>query len=171
MKLSKLVGSPRIGLYRRGSLVGSPVSGVFRRGGLSQLLLVSAISLAVATLLSACQLITIDFVYLAGDGPSGSGQIASFAADSQSGALRPGRKSVDSGGSSPSALAASGDHFHLGQKCREQFGAHFRPILKMRDTSILFTMNKRIFFAWREWASQAPRPPSGSRTARFPRFP
>ena len=94
--------------------MGSRASRVLRGGGLSQLFLVSAISLAVAILLSACQLITIDFVYLAGDAPSGAnGQISSFAADSQSGALRPGRKSVDSGGPSPVALAVSGDHFHL----------------------------------------------------------
>jgi len=81
---------------------------------LSQLFLVSAIGLGVAILLSACQLVTIDFVYLAGNGSSGAnGQIEIFAVDSQSGALRPGLKSVDSGGPSPVALAVSVDHFHL----------------------------------------------------------
>jgi 6-phosphogluconolactonase len=100
MKLSKILGSPARGPHRGSSW--------------GRLFLVSALGLGVAVLLSACQLITIDFVYLAETGSSGAnGQIASFAADSQSGALRPGRKSVDSGGPSPVALAVSGDHFHL----------------------------------------------------------
>ena len=60
---------------------------------LSQLILVSMIGLLVATFLTACQLVTIDYIYLAGSASSGTspdGQIQGFAVDSQSGALRTG---------------------------------------------------------------------------------
>ena len=91
----------------------SPASGVRRLGKLSQLLMVSAIGVAVAIVLSGCQLVTIDYVYLAASGGANGGQIQRFAVDSQSGALRPGPKSTDSGGASPSALAVSGDYLNL----------------------------------------------------------
>ncbi len=58
---------------------------------LSQLFLVSSIGLLVATLLTACQIVTIDYVFLAssaGSGANSAGQINIFAADSESGALR-----------------------------------------------------------------------------------
>ena len=64
-----------------------------RRGGLGQLFLVSAIGLLVATFLTACQLVTIDYVFVAssaGTAAGTNGQIETFAADSQSGALRKG---------------------------------------------------------------------------------
>ena len=81
---------------------------------LSQLFLVSSISLLVAFSLTACQLVTIDYVYVAGTSSSGSGGgIAVFAADSQSGALRNVGSTIDSGGSSPVALATSSDYAHL----------------------------------------------------------
>jgi 6-phosphogluconolactonase len=81
---------------------------------LSQLFLVSAIGLIVAALLSACQLVTIDFVYVAAQGNSGgNGAIEIFAADSQSGALRTGTRGSDSGGPSPVAMAVSASYENL----------------------------------------------------------
>ena len=93
---------------------GSPASNR-RGGGVTRLGLVSAASLVVAAFLSACQLVTIDFAYLAETGASGGdGQIQAFAVDSESGALRPaGFTSVDSGGPSPVAIAASADNDNL----------------------------------------------------------
>jgi 6-phosphogluconolactonase len=87
----------------------------------SQLFLVSTIGLLVAIFLSACELVTIDFVYLAGDfttSSSSDGGIMVLAADSQSGALRftagtDITRPVDSGGPSPVALATSGDYTNL----------------------------------------------------------
>lgn len=74
----------------------------------SQIVLVSIIGLLVATLLTACQLVTIDYVYLAG-----SSGIQGFAVDSQSGALRSGVPTVASGGNKPVALALSSDYANL----------------------------------------------------------
>jgi 6-phosphogluconolactonase len=91
----------------------SPAKGVRRWGSLSQLLLVSAIALAVASLLTACQLVTIDYVFLASASPSAGGQIQTFAVDSQSGALRNGPAAVASGGSTPVAMATTGDYANL----------------------------------------------------------
>ena len=61
---------------------------------LSQLFLVSSIGLIVATLLTACQLVTIDYVFVAASAGNtvGGGQIYTYAADSKSGALRPKRQ-------------------------------------------------------------------------------
>lgn len=96
------------------NVLGSP-TGNRRRGGFGRLGLVSVASLAVAMYLSACQLVTIDFAYLAEGGAAGSdGQIQAFAVDSESGALRiTGFANVDSGGPSPVAIAASADNNHL----------------------------------------------------------
>jgi 6-phosphogluconolactonase len=83
---------------------------------LSQLFLVSILGLLVATLLTACQLVTVDYIYLAGSASSGTssdGQIAAFAVDSESGALRTGAAAVDSGGASPVAMATSADYANL----------------------------------------------------------
>ncbi len=82
----------------------------------SQLVLVSAIGLLVATVLTACQLVTVDFVYLVGSSGSGvasGGQIQVFAVDSETGALRTGVPSVGSGGNTPVALAVSPDYANL----------------------------------------------------------
>lgn len=92
---------------------GSRAQVFFRRGRLSQLALVSSLGLLVATLLTACQLVTIDYVFLAGIGPDGSGQIQVFDVDSQSGALRTGVASTGSGGNSPVALATTSDYANL----------------------------------------------------------
>ncbi|WP_058186210.1 lactonase family protein [Terracidiphilus gabretensis] len=85
---------------------------------LSQLALASGIGLAVAAALTACQLVTVDYVFLAGSATTTSGgAIQTFAVDSQSGALRyannSGTKPVDSGGSSPVALAVDGTYANL----------------------------------------------------------
>jgi 6-phosphogluconolactonase (cycloisomerase 2 family) len=74
----------------------------------SQLFLVSSIGLLVATLLTACSLTTIDYVFVA----SSSG-VQVFAVDSQSGALRTGAATVTSGISSPVAMAVTSDYANL----------------------------------------------------------
>lgn len=82
----------------------------------SQLLLVSAIGLAAASLLAGCQLVTIDYVFVAcsaGTGTGSAGQINTYAADSQSGALRPVNKPISSGGSNPVAMATTFNFFSL----------------------------------------------------------
>jgi 6-phosphogluconolactonase (cycloisomerase 2 family) len=96
------------------NLSGSAATGVRRCGGLGQLSLVSLIGLLVAALLSACQLVTIDYVYLAGTSQStGTGQIQIFAVDSESGALRNGASAVDAGGTTPVAMVVSPDEANL----------------------------------------------------------
>ncbi|HWG19115.1 MAG TPA: beta-propeller fold lactonase family protein [Terracidiphilus sp.] len=82
----------------------------------SQLFVVSVIGLLVATALTACQLVTIDYVFLAGSKSSGTtnvGQIQVFAVDSESGALRNGVGPFNSGGATPDAMAVSPDYAHL----------------------------------------------------------
>ena len=111
---AKVDGPPRRKRMKLNKTSGSSAEGTARWGGLRHLFAVSALGLAVAILLSACQLVTIDFVYLAETGSAGAnGQIQSYAVDSQSGALRTGRASVDSGGPSPVALAITGDYANL----------------------------------------------------------
>jgi DNA-binding beta-propeller fold protein YncE len=83
---------------------------------LSQLFLVSSIGLLVATLLTACQIVTIDYVFVAssaGSGTNSDGQINIFAVDSESGALRLGAATVASGGTAPVALAVTSDYANL----------------------------------------------------------
>ena len=82
----------------------------------SQLVLVSALGLAVAFLLSGCLLVSIDYIYVAdsaGTAAGSAGQIQVFAADAASGALRLIDKTISSGGSTPVALATTGDHANL----------------------------------------------------------
>ena len=55
----------------------------------SQVVLVSIIGLLVATCFSACQLVTIDWIFVASAAGS-DGQIYTYAVDSESGALRSG---------------------------------------------------------------------------------
>ncbi|HUX43418.1 MAG TPA: beta-propeller fold lactonase family protein [Terracidiphilus sp.] len=83
---------------------------------LSQLFLVSSIGLLVATLLTACQIVTIDYVFVASKGTpqtSANGKIETFAVDSESGALRSGTGIVDSGGVDPVAMAVTSDYTDL----------------------------------------------------------
>ena len=85
-----------------------------------QLLLVALIGLVVATLLSACQLVTIDYLYVAGShsGTQGTnGAIQVFAVDSQSGAIRfaagTDKSPFATGGQTPVAMALTSDEANL----------------------------------------------------------
>ena len=83
---------------------------------LSQLFLVSIIGLSVATLLTSCAIVTIDYVFIAnsaGSASSTTGQIQTFDADSETGALRQGQATVSSGGNNPIAMATSADYANL----------------------------------------------------------
>ena len=85
-----------------------------RGGGFGQLGLVALIGLGLATLLSACQLVTIDYIYVAG---STSGVIQTFAVDSQSGAIRfaagTEKNPFPAGGNNPVAMVVSTDEANL----------------------------------------------------------
>ncbi len=83
---------------------------------LSQLALVSAVSLLAAAFLSACQLVTIDYVFVAassGQSAGSNGQIYGFAVDSESGAIRSALNPVSSGGTGPVSLATTSDYNNL----------------------------------------------------------
>src|SRR5271157_4594138 len=83
---------------------------------LSQLFLVSAIGLIMATYLTACNIVTIDYVYVTtagGSSSSGPGQINTYAADAESGALRPVNAAIPSGGDSPVAMAVDSTYGNL----------------------------------------------------------
>jgi 6-phosphogluconolactonase len=82
---------------------------------LSQLL-VSTLGLFLALYLTACQIVTVDYVFVAassGNGAGSAGEIYTFAADAESGALRNGRPAVSSGGTSPVAMAITADYYNL----------------------------------------------------------
>ena len=78
---------------------------------LSQLILVSTIGLAIATLLTACQIVTIDYLFVA-DNSTAAGQISTYAVDSESGAIRSVATPVAAGGA-PVAMATTSDYAHL----------------------------------------------------------
>jgi 6-phosphogluconolactonase (cycloisomerase 2 family) len=83
---------------------------------LSQLVLVSAMGLLVATLLAACNLVTVDYVFVAasaGTSAGSAGQIYAYAVDAQSGAIRSAIPVVSSGGTNPVALATTSDYNNL----------------------------------------------------------
>jgi 6-phosphogluconolactonase len=86
---------------------------------LSQLALASGIGLAVAATLTACQLVTVDYVFLAGTSTAttSGGGIQTFATDSESGALRfannTGTAPVDSGGSNPVSMTVDATYANL----------------------------------------------------------
>jgi 6-phosphogluconolactonase len=108
----------------------------------SQLALVSAIGLAAASLLAGCQLVTIDYVFVAssaGTGTGSAGQIETYAADSQSGALRPIDKPVPSGGPNPVAMATTSNYYSLyvanqGNGTVVHFGVADTGVLSPLDT-------------------------------------
>lgn len=82
----------------------------------SRVFIIPAIGLVLATLLTACQIVTIDYVFVAdsaGTAQGSAGQIQIFAVDSQSGALRQGAPTVSSGGVGPVAIAVTGNFYHL----------------------------------------------------------
>jgi 6-phosphogluconolactonase len=111
----------------------------------SQLFLVSAIGLLVATLLSACQLVTIDYVFLASSAAtstSSDGLIDILAVDSQSGAIRTAANAVSSGGVTPVALAVSPDYenlyvAHSGDNTVVHFAIASNGVLTSKDTVTL----------------------------------
>lgn len=88
---------------------------------LRQLMLVSATGLVVATLFSGCQLVTIDYLFVATSASTitGSsttcpnGEIETYAVDSESGAIRSAAPQVCSGGTTPTALAVSPGYQNL----------------------------------------------------------
>src|SRR3569833_847217 len=88
---------------------------------LRQLAVVSAIGLGVATLFSGCQLVTIDYLFVATSARtvSGSsttcpnGEIETYAVDSQSCVIRFGAPSVFSGVTTSSVLAVSPGYLNL----------------------------------------------------------
>jgi 6-phosphogluconolactonase (cycloisomerase 2 family) len=83
----------------------------------SQLLLASAVSLAVAGFLSACATLTVDFVFVSSAkaaGPNNYGEINVFEVNSESGTMRQIPTSpFPSGGRNPVAEAVSSDHANL----------------------------------------------------------
>lgn len=82
----------------------------------SQYVLVSTLGLLAASLLSGCLIVTVDYVFVAsasGATPGSSGEIQTYAVDSESGAMRPVDKAVSSGGVGPVALATTGDYANL----------------------------------------------------------
>ncbi len=83
---------------------------------LSRVFIIPAIGLVLASLLTACQLVTIDYAFVAdsaGTSAGSSGQIQTFAIDSESGALREGKPTVSSGGVDPVSMAVTGNYYHL----------------------------------------------------------
>ena len=112
---------------------------------LSQLFLVSAIGLILAIFLTACQLVTIDFVFVAasaGNSSSSNGQIYAYAVDDQSGALRTGQPTVSSGGTSPVAMALSPDFGNLyvanaGNNSVVHFSVASNGVLTQKDSVTL----------------------------------
>jgi 6-phosphogluconolactonase len=84
---------------------------------LSQLLLVSAAGLLVAGLMTACEVLTVDFVFVASSkaaGPNNYGEMDVFEINSESGAMRQIPTSpFPSGGRNPVAEAVSSDNTNL----------------------------------------------------------
>jgi 6-phosphogluconolactonase len=114
---------------------------------LSQLFLVSSIGLLVAILLTACQIVTVDYVYVAssaGSGTSSNGQIETFAADSESGALRTVYSPVSTGGVDPTSMAVTSDYANLyvaneGSNTIVHFSIALNGVLTAEDTATLST--------------------------------
>jgi len=83
---------------------------------LRQLFLVSALGLAVATLLTSCDIVTIDYIFVAdsaGSSAGSAGQIQTFDSDNSTGALRPGQPTVSSGGVNPVSMTVTSDYANL----------------------------------------------------------
>jgi 6-phosphogluconolactonase len=112
---------------------------------LSQLFLVSAFGLILATLLTACQLVSIDIVYVAdsaGTSAGSAGQIQTFAADAGTGALRTASPIVSSGGTVPVSMAVTTDSANLyvanqGNKTVVHFAIAGSGVLTQKDTVTL----------------------------------
>jgi len=91
---------------------------------------------------TACAITTIDYVFVAnsaGTGTSNDGQIETYAADSQSGALRTAGTAVSSGGVNPVAMAVTTDYANLyvansGSNNIVHFGIGIDGTLTAKDT-------------------------------------
>ncbi len=124
-----------------------PVTGRRRWGSLSQLILVSSIGLLVATLLTACQLVTTDYVFIssaAATSTCSGGEIETYASDSESGALRTGAPPVCAGGVDPVAMAVTGAYNNLyvanhGDNTVVHFAVASDGVLTAKDTITLST--------------------------------
>lgn len=79
---------------------------------LGHVFLVSAIALILASTFTACNPITIDYLYVAGN-KENPGQIQTFVVDRVSGALSVSGSNISSGGVTPVALATATDYQHL----------------------------------------------------------
>jgi len=109
---------------------------------LSQLVLVAAAGLVAATLLTACQIVTIDYIFVtcsAGASTGSAGQIQTFAADAESGALRPVNSTTGSGGTNPIAMAVTSDYNNLyvanqGNNSVVHFAIAGNGVLTQKDT-------------------------------------
>jgi 6-phosphogluconolactonase (cycloisomerase 2 family) len=138
MKFSKLSGPHETGHRRWGSL--------------SHLILVSSIGLVVATLLTACQLVTIDYVFLSTSAATtacSGGEIETFASDSQSGALRTAAKAVCAGGVNPVAMAVTASYANLYVANHDDntvvhFAVATNGVLTAKDTVTLSTAPKSL---------------------------
>ncbi len=114
---------------------------------LSQLFLVSTVGLFVATLLTSCDIVTIDYVFVAdsaGTGSGSAGQIQTFDADQATGALRPGAAAVPSGGTNPVSMAITSDYANLyvanaGNKSVFHFALSGSGVLTQKDSVTLST--------------------------------
>jgi len=114
---------------------------------LSQLFLVSSIGLIVATLLTACQIVTIDYLFVAasaGNTSGSAGQIYTYAVDSESGALRSGAATVSSGGTFPVAMTVTSDYANLyvanqGNNSVVHFTINGNGVLAQKDSVTLTT--------------------------------
>jgi len=83
---------------------------------LSRTILVSSLGLVLATLLTSCDIVTVDYLFVAnsaGTSGSTSGQIQTFDVDSESGAIRNGAPQVSSGGNNPVGIAITSDYANL----------------------------------------------------------
>jgi 6-phosphogluconolactonase len=117
---------------------------------LRQLFVVSAVGLVVAALISGCNLVTIDYLFLATsasniNGSSNTcpaGEIETYAVDSESGAIRTIAPQVCSGGTTPVALALSPSYSDLyvanqvGQNI-VHFSLAYNGVLTMKDSVTL----------------------------------
>ena len=77
-----------------------------------QVSLVSAIALILASTFTACNPVTIDYLFVAGN-KANPGQIQTFLVDRVSGALNPANTTVSSGGATPVSEAVSTDYQNL----------------------------------------------------------
>jgi 6-phosphogluconolactonase len=106
---------------------------------LSQLFLVSSIGLLVATLLTACQIVTIDYLFVA----TSSG-IETYAVDSESGVLRTAAATVTSGVSTPVAMTVTPDYANLyvanqGSTSVVHYAISSKGVLTQKDSVTLTT--------------------------------